>query len=392
MKPHANPWGNWRALPRRWLVVSSLWLMPLLSFAEERLAPADEIRNILENQSLYIKPPYPDNWNNWGISQIKAHLQAVDKWASLGMPPAKNVNMVGIGADLYQQAGNYWLLPYEDGALNYAGIDDRVQLLRVDNQDIQGMKLKQVAALLKKPLGQTLRLGICPVNQFCDTPQDIVVSPQPYRFTPVQVKQLGQHHVINLLTFTAQTPKRLRQLLSTKKPPKNHSEPQLDPMRQPVIIDLRDNWGGDLMATIETLGIFLLPEDEIVSFKDKHQQIMPFYASDDDKIARRYPLLLLVSQRTASAGEIFAGVLAYYGVAIIIGEETFGKCVSQTQARLRNGQLLYFTNVEVLLPEKQRCHDIGIRPQRVLDHHQIYDQPLLSEILTVFIAREKTPP
>lgn len=379
------------------------FIMAIAIFAETSIASpntvANEIRQILEQQSFYLQTPYPKDWSNLSVDGLRDYLKSIDKWSSLSIPQPQNYSAVGIGAELYLQSGKYWLLPYEDGALMNLGVTDRVQLLTIDSQLINNLTLTEVGEKLKKPLGQPVVLGICPVNQTCAMPQLLTLSPQPYRFHSVQYAQIGNHEVIRLLTFTKNTPRLLHKLFASKRPAlqlaslstateENKLKYSEKSMQQPIIIDLRDNWGGDLMEALNAASLFLFPDDELASFVDKKGEVTTFYSPPEKKIAHRYPLILLVSQRTASAGEIFAGILSYHGAAIVIGEQTFGKCVSQTEKRLSDGQSLLFTNIEVRLPDQVVCNHIGIKPQRQLDKHQVYNQPLLTEILNLLVKRE----
>ncbi len=367
---------------------------------------ANEIRSILQRRSFYLKKPYPSQWQSWEAGDLKRYLKQIDSWSSLGRPKPNNYSAVGIGADLYLQSGKYFLLPYQDGSLMYSGVKERVQLLTVDKQPVANMSLSQVSDKLKKPVGQPIHLEFCPANGVCVEPLSLTVTPQPFRFQSLQVIKIGHHDALRLLTFSHKTPSLLKRLIQQKKSKiilsslpeseqnnqttKQHltSDSSLNPFSQPVIIDLRDNWGGDLMAALDTAALFLRQGDELASFVDKYQKYQRLHVTNRQKIHYRYPFLLIVSERTASAGEIFAGILAHYGVAIIIGEKTFGKCVSQTEKKLSDGQILHFTNFEVRLPEKKRCDKLGIMPQRILNRHQIYNEKLLSGILSIFIKRE----
>ena len=74
------------------------------------------------------------------------------------------------------------------------------------------------------------------------------------------------------------------------------------------------------------------------------------------------PVILLIGPDTASAAEIFAGILQRHERAVLVGQTTRGKCTTQTDQRLADGSVLRFTNREVLLADGSRCSDVGIEP------------------------------
>lgn len=91
-----------------------------------------------------------------------------------------------------------------------------------------------------------------------------------------------------------------------------------------VIIDLRDNGGGALTEAIEVSGLFIDkgPVVQVKTLNGKprtHDDIDPGTAYDG-------PLVVICDKRSASASEIFAGVIKDYKRGIIVGDRsTHGK-------------------------------------------------------------------
>lgn len=115
-----------------------------------------------------------------------------------------------------------------------------------------------------------------------------------------------------------------------------------------LVIDLRDNPGGEVNAFIELAGDFLPPGSEVVTVIDE----------DGDETVRRswqerpypFPVTLLVNRATASAAEMFAGCLAAHGRAVIEGGETFGKRVGQAVVVGPQGEARAETRLRYRLP------------------------------------------
>lgn len=92
-----------------------------------------------------------------------------------------------------------------------------------------------------------------------------------------------------------------------------------------IILDLRENPGGDLDAAIKICDMFL--DDGIIMYTEDKS------GNRSDKKAHagscKLPLAVLTDGGSASASEIVAGCIQARGRGIIIGEKTYGKGVSQ---------------------------------------------------------------
>jgi carboxyl-terminal processing protease len=93
-----------------------------------------------------------------------------------------------------------------------------------------------------------------------------------------------------------------------------------------VVVDLRGNGGGNLGISNCMLSVFLNPGERIISFQDpwENKTLHQDKASKSD-YRFRGNLIVLTNQFSASASEIFAGVVQDYKLGIIVGDRTFGK-------------------------------------------------------------------
>ncbi|WP_165066111.1 carboxy terminal-processing peptidase [Paludisphaera rhizosphaerae] len=99
-----------------------------------------------------------------------------------------------------------------------------------------------------------------------------------------------------------------------------------------VIVDLRDN-GGGLLEEAKTLSGLFIDSGPVVQIKEavgvKHLD------DDDEGTAWDGPLAVIINKSSASASEIFAGVIRDYGRGLIIGDSsTFGKGTVQSIVNL----------------------------------------------------------
>lgn len=87
-----------------------------------------------------------------------------------------------------------------------------------------------------------------------------------------------------------------------------------------IVVDLRNNGGGALSEAIEVSGLFI-DQGPVVQVKEQDGEI----ESHDDLIpgaAYTGPLVVICNRHSASASEIFAGVIKDYGRGIVVGDTT----------------------------------------------------------------------
>jgi carboxyl-terminal processing protease len=137
-----------------------------------------------------------------------------------------------------------------------------------------------------------------------------------------------------------------------------------------LVIDLRGNGGGDAEAMVEIASAFLPEGQSIGRFTDRagrvalepHARARMLYGADDIKRSR-FPLVILTSERTASAAEIFAASLREAHRAIIIGTNTCG-CVLAIRRRhiLPDGGALDISEMDYNTASGVRLEGAGIAP------------------------------
>lgn len=116
-----------------------------------------------------------------------------------------------------------------------------------------------------------------------------------------------------------------------------------------------------------SLGKNLTPEGDetdetgtlLLSIENKIGEADKYYAADG--WGNDVPIVVVVNENSASASEIFAGVLRDYGYQIV-GEKTFGKGIVQSLYPLSDGSAVKFTTQQYRLPGGELIHGKGITP------------------------------
>lgn len=123
-----------------------------------------------------------------------------------------------------------------------------------------------------------------------------------------------------------------------------------------LILDLRGNPGGDVMAAIDFVSEFLRKGEIIATLVD---------ADGDETVYRSFtaapcelPMTVLVDRHTASAAEIVAGALRAHGRAKVRGGPTYGKNVVQAFVQGSEGPT-YATVARVALADGVEIQGAG---------------------------------
>ncbi|NQU53192.1 MAG: PDZ domain-containing protein [Bacteroidetes bacterium] len=120
-----------------------------------------------------------------------------------------------------------------------------------------------------------------------------------------------------------------------------------------VIIDLRGNTGGSLMAVLQMLDEFLEKGEPILYTEGVNQPRKTYDASGKNRW-KDMDVFVMIDESSASASEIFAGALQDNDRGLVIGRRSFGKGLVQEQIPLMDGSALRLTVARFYTPSG-RC-------------------------------------
>ena len=126
-----------------------------------------------------------------------------------------------------------------------------------------------------------------------------------------------------------------------------------------LIIDLRNNTGGELESAHNIVSLFI-PKDEVIYQLKEKDKITKYYS--DGNANRKYKIVVLTNEFSASASELTTAALKEVYNATIIGTKTFGKGTGQQVVTLENGEKYKFTTKEWLTAKGNSIDGIGIEP------------------------------
>ena len=134
-----------------------------------------------------------------------------------------------------------------------------------------------------------------------------------------------------------------------------------------LILDLRENPGGLLDQAVKVCEKFLPAGQLIVTTEGRDFRTRAMYHGKGRGKHPALPMVVLVSNGSASASEIVAGCLQDCTAerkckALIVGEKTFGKGSVQSILPMPDGSALRLTTAKYYTPSHKVIHEEGITP------------------------------
>ncbi len=319
-------------------------------------APLEAIRDILRRHLL----DPPDEAALAGLSEddLQGRLRDIDPYARIisggeyRTPLGAADSWIGIGAGLAMRAGGPVLHVYRGGGAERAGVPDRVRLLEIDGASVRGQDAETIASGLRGEAGSTVRLRVALPG---GGEKSFTVRREAFSPLDVELVPPGNQRVVRVRDFAGGLTRPAMRATLDFLARTTTSDPSA-----PLIIDLRDAPGGDLYEAFDLAGLFLPAGTLLGTIRGRDGYALEIRAPGGDKYSM--PLTLLIGPETASSAEIFAGILRQHERARLVGQTTYGKCSSQTDARLSDGSVLRYTNREVLFPRGDTCTGSGLTP------------------------------
>lgn len=242
-----------------------------------------------------------------------------------------------------------------------AGLRGGDLIRKVDDQATDNMSLEEAVSLMRGPEGEPVILTIQRGDEVWDVAivRAIIEVPSVERWdviTPADVPHLhGSVGYIQLSNFNERTMAQMNQALNGLQTAGVEG----------LVLDLRNNGGGLLTTALQLADRFIAegPLVHVVSANDQRRT----YVAEPQGTFPPMPMVVLVNEFSASASEILAGALRDNGVAVLVGNTTFGKGSVQTVVPLRGGAGLALTTAHYETAGGHFIHGTGITPDVIVE-------------------------
>jgi len=249
-------------------------------------------------------------------------------------------NFVGVGARLAPDPlGAKVATVFKDGPASRAGLLPGDLITKVDGNDVAGQPVDKIVSQIRGKEGTEVRLTL--VRATADKPIDLAIR-RAMVFIPTAEGQMipdTDIGIINVAQFSEPTVEQFDSAL----------EELTEKKIKGLVIDLRSNPGGLLKTAVLMLSNFK-PNSVVVKmrYRDGTEEVHRTESSRARNL--EFPVVVLVNEESASAAEIFAGVMQDYRLATIVGEHTYGKASVQNVFQLIDGASAKITIARYYLP------------------------------------------
>ncbi len=265
----------------------------------------------------------------------------------------------GIGLELGARKGNIVVIaPVAGSPADKAGFKSGDIIIAVNNQSVKNMSLIEGSLLIAGRQGKKIDITI---NRGGKT---ITLSPvfDKLKFEPIKYSLLsGNVGYIRISFFNGKIFNEFIYALNYMK--KQNAKG--------LIVDLRDNPGGDLNEALRIAARFV-PDGVLVWVKKEGGEPVPQKSGSNETFPA--PVVFLVNRGSASASEVLSAAVSENGKAVLIGQQTFGKGVIQSVFKLTGGAELNLTTQAYLTPEKHNINGMGLKPDYIIDKEPNFSQ------------------
>jgi C-terminal peptidase prc len=244
----------------------------------------------------------------------------------------------GIGAYVEMVNEKFMITaPITGSPAEKAGVMAGDVVIEVDGKTIEGESITETINRIKGPAGTNVTLTILRDTNF----QTITVTRGKITVPSITLKWNKSVPIIGVHKFTSTTGKDFQKILTEEVLPK-----------QPrgLVFDLRNNPGGYLTSAV-AMGEFLLDKGDLVFSVEYKGNTEEYRSSRRGELFGFENMVVLQNKGSASASEIFSGMVRDYGIAKIVGTKSHGKGTVQQVDRQSNGGTLKLTVAKWLTPK-----------------------------------------
>ena len=271
----------------------------------------------------------------------------------------------GIGATVAQAPDGKGVIiqaPMEDSPAMKAGIKPGDRILAVDGVDATTWTVSEAVLVIRGEEGVPVVLTILRVGETDSIDVEIIRGRVPLKSVFTRMIPDTPYGEMDIRTFTDETPGEIRE----------HMTDLLSQGAEGVVIDLRNNPGGLLHATLDSASEFI-PEGRLAYEQDRNGARRDFYAHGEANF-ENVPIVVLVNEWSGSGAELFAGAIQDHGRAVLIGVKTFGKGSVNITRTLSNGAGLNITIRRWYTPEGNVIEGVGLTPDVIVEGDPTPDQ------------------
>ncbi|MFC7685668.1 S41 family peptidase [Ureibacillus sp. GCM10028918] len=283
---------------------------------------------------------------------------------------------VGIGIEITERNGKFIVVsPVKSSPAEKAGIRPYDEIVQVDEERLDGKTIGELMQMIQGEAGQKVNLVLyrpsterhikvsverAEINN--DTVASKVISVDDTNIGYVSISMFGEKTAEEWVEATTK-------LISEDV--------------KGIIVDLRDNPGGYLHSVAAVVSSIEKDNSVFAYMQNGKGAMEPLKTSklevDDFYLEKmkKYPIVILQNEGSASASEVMAGAVQSWKRALIVGSKSFGKGTVQETWGLDNGGELKLSTNKWLTPERNWIHGKGIKADIEAEPHPLFSLEII---------------
>lgn len=296
------------------------------------------------------------------LAELDPHSSYLDKTAYENLQVNTTGEFGGVGVEIGLENGFIKVISPIDGTpAQKAGIEAGDLIMRLDDKPVKGISINQAVEMMRGPKGSKLRMHI--LRTGVEKPIEITIERDIIKVQSIRTRLIDKDYLyVRMAQFQLDSGKDLVRRVS--------EQLSKNPGIKGIVLDLRNNPGGVLQASVEVADAFLDSGLVVYTEGRLENSSTRFEASPGD-ITLGLPLVVLINEGSASASEIVAGALQDHKRAVIIGTRSFGKGSVQTVIPITEEKAVKLTTALYFTPSGRSIQAQGIEPDVVVERAEV---------------------
>lgn len=264
----------------------------------------------------------------------------------------------GLGIEVGEENGFIKVItPIDNSPAQRAGVMPGDLIVEIDGRPLVEMQIDDAVELMRGEIGTSIVLGIMREGE--PEPLEITLVRDIIEVASVRHRELEPGFAyLRISQFKVNTGEEVLEALTAIK--------AAQPALKGLVLDLRNNPGGILQASVEVVDAFVT-SGRIVYTQGRNEEVeMEFFATPEDP-SEGVPVVVLINSGSASAAEIVAGALQDHGRAVIMGTRSFGKGSVQSVMQIAENRAIKLTTSLYFTPEGRSIQAQGIQPDILIE-------------------------
>ena len=289
----------------------------------------------------------------------------------------------GMGTEIYQEEGKLITVNkvFENSPAEKAGLKKGDKYLKINGTDVTKKNLEEVSEMIKGQGNKTFNITIKRNEKEITTKVTTGKVEIPTVESEIITQDNQKIGYLSISLFANNTDEQFEKHLT-----------KLDNEKiNKLIIDVRDNVGGELDTVVNIVSNFLSKNDVIIQTTSQNKTKKIYATKNNEK---KYEVVVLINGGSASGSEVLAAALNENYNSELIGTTTYGKGTVQKTKTLTSGTMIKYTIETWKTGKGKEIDGKGIAPtikikldEKYYETHEKKDDNQLQKAIEILIKK-----